>query len=80
MAEIELSLNEFKKQFNEQLRCSVCLDHFVNPKSLLCHHSFCLECIQPLPVKIEVIVPDSYIYNFVVNVVGPINVTARKLY
>ena len=76
----EVSLDEFKEQFDEQLRCIVCLDHFVSPKSLLCHHSFCLKCIQPLPVIIEVIYSDSYIYNYVVNVVGSISVTCRKLY
>ena len=54
MAELQLSLNSFKQQFDDQLTCSVCLDQYTYPKTLPCHHSFCLECIQPLPVEIKV--------------------------
>ena len=46
MAEAPLSLSSFKDQFDDQLTCSVCLDQYTNPKTLPCHHSFCLECIR----------------------------------
>ena len=37
------------KELDEQLTCSVCLDQYTNPKTLQCHHSFCLTCIERLP-------------------------------
>ena len=55
MAEGGFSLGSFKEQFDDQLTCNVCLDQYTNPKTLPCHHSFCLECIQPLPTIIKVI-------------------------
>ena len=54
MAEAQFSLDSFKKQLDDQLTCNVCLDQYTNPKTLPCLHSFCLECIQPLPVVIKV--------------------------
>ena len=55
MAEGGLSLGgSFKEQFDDQLTCSVCLDQYTNPKTLPCHHSFCLKCIQPLPTITKV--------------------------
>ena len=33
----------------ELLTCSVCLEFFVNPKTLPCHHSFCQTCLEKLP-------------------------------
>ena len=38
----------------EQLTCSVCLDQYTNPKTLQCHHSFCLKCIKVLPLEQQV--------------------------
>ena len=34
---------ELKK--NELLKCSICLNTFINPKVLPCMHTFCLKCI-----------------------------------
>ena len=36
-------------KLEEQLKCSVCLDLYTNPKILPCHHSFCQECLERLP-------------------------------
>ena len=48
MAEPLPSLSEFRQQFDDQLKCSVCLDQYTNPKTLPCHHSFCFKCILSL--------------------------------
>ena len=40
---------------DEQLKCSVCLDQYTNPRTLPCHHSFCLRCLEMIPVEIEVL-------------------------
>ena len=45
-----VALNEL----DEQLTCSVCLDKYTNPKTLPCHHSFCLDCIERLPQQLQV--------------------------
>ena len=29
----------------DQLNCAVCLERFVDPRTLPCHHSFCLRCL-----------------------------------
>ena len=50
----DMSDGEFQEQLNDQLTCSVCRDHYTNPKTLPCQHSFCLECIEALPIKIKV--------------------------
>ena len=42
------------KELDEQLICSVCLDQYTNPKTLQCHHSFCLKCIKVLPQEQQV--------------------------
>ena len=36
-------------KLEEQLKCSVCLDLYTNPKTLFCLHSFCQECLEGLP-------------------------------
>ena len=54
MAEAQSSLGKFQQQLDDQLTCSVCLDQYTNPKTLTCLHSFCLKCIEPLPVEIKV--------------------------
>uniref|UniRef100_A0A1X7T1Y7 RING-type domain-containing protein n=1 Tax=Amphimedon queenslandica TaxID=400682 RepID=A0A1X7T1Y7_AMPQE len=37
-------------KLEEQLTCSVCLDHYTNPKTLPCLHSFCEHCLEGLPL------------------------------
>ena len=54
MAEAPLSLGSFKKEFEDQLTCGVCLDHYTDPKMLPCGHIFCLKCIQLLPATRKV--------------------------
>lgn len=39
-------------QLKEQVTCSVCLEVYKHPKSLTCHHAFCIVCIDRLPVDI----------------------------
>ena len=37
-------------KLEEQLACPVCLDHYTNPKTLPCLHSFCQHCLEGLPL------------------------------
>ena len=56
MAEGGFTLGSFKEQFDDQLTCNVCLGQYTNPKTLPCLHSFCLKCIQPLPIIKKVMI------------------------
>ena len=40
-------------KLHKQLTCPVCLSQFESPKTLPCLHSFCLKCIQQLPVDLK---------------------------
>ena len=35
-------------KFDEQLKCTVCLDTYTDPKVLLCNHAYCKACIDLL--------------------------------
>ena len=34
---------------DDQLNCAVCLERFDDPRTLPCHHSFCLHCLSSVP-------------------------------
>ena len=39
------------KKLEEQLRCTICLDTYTNPKVLQCDHVYCRECIRQLLLR-----------------------------
>ena len=53
MAEQVLTPSTALDKLQEQLTCPRCLSQFDSPKTLPCLHSFCLKCIQQLPVDLE---------------------------
>ena len=53
MAKADVSSLTALDKLEGQLTCPVCLDQYDNPKTLPCLHSFCLKCIQQLPLKLE---------------------------
>ena len=40
-------------KLDAQLTCPVCLDRYVDPRVLTCHHSFCKNCIDSIPQERE---------------------------
>ncbi len=52
MAATKQSSTEALKKVEEQITCSICLEHFTNPKLLPCGHSFCLQCLQRVPIEL----------------------------
>ena len=53
MAEKAVTASEALKKLEEQLTCPVCLDHYTQPRTLPCLHSFCHECLGAFPVQVE---------------------------
>ena len=41
------------KKLEEQLICAICLDHYTDPKTLICLHSFCHQCLVGLPLDTQ---------------------------
>ena len=46
------TLSEALKKLEEEITCSMCLEHFINPKFLSCFHYFCLHCLQHVPTHL----------------------------
>ena len=46
------SSSEAIKKVEEQITCPICLEHFTNPKLVPCGHSFCLQCLQCVPIEL----------------------------
>ena len=46
---ISVPAKEVMTKLDAQLTCSVCLDRYVDPRVLTCHHSFCKDCINLIP-------------------------------
>ena len=46
-------IKEAVSKLDAQLTCSVCLDRYVDPRVLTCHHSFCKDCIGLIPQERE---------------------------
>ena len=44
--------SEALKKLEVQLTCPICLEHFTNPKTLPCLHSFCQHCLQAVPLDL----------------------------
>ena len=53
MAKQVPTLSTALDKLQEQLTCPICLNQFDSAKILPCLHSYCLKCIQQLPVDIE---------------------------
>ena len=48
MAELPCSAQKALQKLKEQLTCSICLEHYTDPKLLKCFHVFCEKCVAPL--------------------------------
>ena len=38
------------QKIEDHLACLVCLDQFTDPRTLPCLHSFCVQCLEGLPL------------------------------
>ena len=50
--------SEALKKLEYKLTCPICLEHFTNPKTLPCLHSFCQHCLQAVPL--DLVQSDKY--------------------
>lgn len=41
------------QKLEEQLACPACQERFEEPRTLPCQHSFCLSCLQQIPLSIQ---------------------------
>ena len=41
------------KNLEQQLTCPVCLDHYTDPRTMPCLHSFCHNCLAHFPVQVQ---------------------------
>ena len=53
MAKKSSTSSDALKKLEEQLTCSICLDDYTDPKTLLCLHSFCHRCLEGLPLDLQ---------------------------
>ena len=51
MADTNQSTNEVLKKVEDQITCPICMEHFTDPRVLPCFHSYCLTCLQRVPIK-----------------------------
>ena len=52
MATTNQSTNEAIKKVEDQITCPICMEHFTDPRVLPCFHSYCLACLQRVPVDL----------------------------
>ena len=45
--------SEALKNLEQQLTCPVCLDHYTQPRTLPCLHSFCHNCLAHFPMQVQ---------------------------
>tara|TARA_Y100000741_G_C18214173_1_gene542989 strand:+ start:854 stop:1288 length:435 start_codon:yes stop_codon:yes gene_type:complete len=45
-----------KKEINDTLSCSICLEYYNRPRNLLCGHSFCTQCLEIIKISDNVII------------------------
>ena len=53
MAEKSSTPSDALKKLEEQLTCPICFHGYTDPKTLLCHHSFCHQCLEGLPRDLQ---------------------------